>query len=374
MLFTQSLRKELFASASAVFVTLLTIVLTVSLVRILGQAAAGRADPAAILLLIGLGSLNALPILLSLTVFIAVLLVVGRMYKDSEMSVWFASGVSLTQFLLPVLRFAAPFAVVLLLFSLFIAPWASQQVSELRTRYEQRDDVSRVAPGRFIESSDAQRVFFVETYDEQQRTVTNVFAAAKEMTPQGEKVSVLMASSGRVEIRDGERYVVLEAGRRYEAIPGAVQYSLMQFDRYALRLESPHFRFQPPGADRRMQSAQQLFKDRSPAAQGELLRRLGGVLMLLNLACLAVPLAFVNPRAGRSANLLFALLLYVIYNNFVSFSSTQVSSGKVSLALGLLAVHGAVLLLSWLLVLRAQSAARLNPLAWRTWRVWIGAT
>lgn len=374
MLFTQTLRKQLYASASAVFVTLLTVVLTVSLVHILGQAAAGRADPTAIVLLIALGSLNALPILLSLTAFISVLLVIGRMYKDSEMNIWFTSGVSLARFLGPVLGFALPFAILILLFSLFVAPWANQQVDELRARYDQRDDVSRVAPGRFIESPGAERVFFVETFDEEKRTVTNVFAAFRENTPEGEKVTVLMADSGQVEVRDGERYVVMQSGRRYEGSPGQPQASVMQFDSYALRLESRAVNLTTRGADQGAASLPQLLLDNSAAARAELVKRIGAVLMLLNLALLAVPLSFVNPRAGRSANLLLALLLYIIYNNLLSFAQVNVANGKLSFFTGMFLVHFVVLGLTWALIVRAQSNARLNPLSARTWRIWMRLT
>jgi lipopolysaccharide export system permease protein len=372
MLFTQSLRKELFSTASAVFVTLLSIVLTVSLVRILGQAAAGRADPAAIVLLIALGSLNALPILLSLTTFISVLLVLGRMYKDSEMNVWFATGLSLSRFFGPVLLFALPFALLILLFSFFIAPWANQQVNELRARYDQRDDISRISPGRFIESAGAERVFFVESFDEKKRTVSKVFAAFRENTEQGEQVTVLVANRGRIEFKDGERYVVMESGRRYQGAPGQAQASLMEFDTYALRLESRGVALPVNGNNHDTSSIQQLTSNLSPAAQAELVKRLGAVLMLLNLALVALPLSFMNPRAGRSANLLLALLLYIIYNNLLSFSQAQVSAGKWSFITGIGLVHFLVLTLAWVLVLRAQSSAKLNPFSLRTWRLRVG--
>lgn len=376
MLFTQNLRKELYATASAVLITLLTVLLTVSLVRILGQAAAGRADPSAILLLIALGALNGLPILLSLTVFIAVLMVIGRLYRDSEMNVWFSSGLSLSSFIVAAFRFAVPFAILIALFALFVSPWASRQVIELRARFEQRDDISRVAPGRFIESSSAERVFFVDSFDEKQRTVTNVFAVLREPVSRegqvGEKTTVLIARDGHVDVRDGERYVTLDAGRRYEDSAGVTPYSVMEFDRYALRLGPRTANLQSLSTEKRVMSAQQLLADRSSGAQGELVNRFGTAFMLLNLALLAVPLAFTNPRAGRSANLIFALLLYVVYNNLLSFAQTQVTAGKWSFLVGLFAIHLGVLAVTLFLWWRAQSTARPNPLSIRTWRVWLG--
>jgi lipopolysaccharide export system permease protein len=118
----------------------------------------------------------------------------------------------------------------------------------------------------------------------------------------------------------------------------------------------------------------QLLLDNSAAARAELVKRIGAVLMLLNLALLAVPLSFVNPRAGRSANLLLALLLYIIYNNLLSFAQVNVANGKLSFFTGMFLVHFVVLGLTWALIVRAQSNARLNPLSARTLRIWMRLT
>lgn len=365
MLFTQSLRKELFAAASAVFITLLTLVLTVSLVRILGQAATGRADPTAILLLIVLSSLSYLPILLALTAFISVLLVMTRLYRDSEMVVWFASGVSLQQFIRPVLFFVLPFVVLIWLFSLLLAPWANQQMQELRAIYEQRDDMARVSPGRFIESATTDRVFFVDGYDALRRTVSNVFVVLREPTPQGERVSVLTSSGGEIEMRNGERYVVLKRGRRYQGAPGSAQYSVMEFERYAVRMEQRSLVLPAPGVQGGTMTAQQLLTEPSPTARAQLVYRIGQGLLALNLALLAIPLSFVNPRAGRSANLLFALLLYIIYSNLLSLSESLVLRERLEFWLGLSALHVSVALISALMIWRRQSIGGLNPFSLR---------
>ena len=84
------------------------------------------------------------------------------MYRDSEMAIWFASGVGLTRFVRPVLRMSWPVLLVVALLALFVWPWGNQQSVELRERYEQRSDLSRVAPGQFQTSRDGQRVFFIE--------------------------------------------------------------------------------------------------------------------------------------------------------------------------------------------------------------------
>jgi len=87
MIFQRALRRELISTAGAVFTTLFTIIITVMLIKILGQAAGGQIASQDVVALIGFQSLNYLPILLILTGYISVLLVVTRSYQDSEMVV-----------------------------------------------------------------------------------------------------------------------------------------------------------------------------------------------------------------------------------------------------------------------------------------------
>jgi lipopolysaccharide export system permease protein len=95
-------------------------------------------------------------------VFIAVLLTISRSYRDSEISVWFASGLPLTAWIKPVLKFAAPLVAAIAVLSLLLSPWAQSKSTEYRQRMDTRDDVARVSPGAFKDSASGERVFFVE--------------------------------------------------------------------------------------------------------------------------------------------------------------------------------------------------------------------
>ena len=95
MLFDTTLRRELARSFGATLVVILTIVLTMMLIRTLGQAAGGVVAPQDVVLLLGYTALGHLPTMLALSLFIAIVVTLGRMYRDSEMAIWFASGVGL---------------------------------------------------------------------------------------------------------------------------------------------------------------------------------------------------------------------------------------------------------------------------------------
>ena len=193
MIFQRALKRELFSTAAGVFLTLFTITITMMLIRILGQAAKGRVASEDVMALIGFTSLNYMPIILILTGFVSVLLVVTRSYQDSEMVVWFASGLSLTRWLRPVMEFAIPIVVLVTLLGFFVTPWAYRQSAEFRERFEKREDIARISPGKFQESAAAQRVFFVEKMSDDLGKVKNFFINS---TKNGE-ITTLVSQNGK---------------------------------------------------------------------------------------------------------------------------------------------------------------------------------
>src|SRR6476619_4318642 len=124
MIFRRRLIRELTATAVALFVILLGILFTNLVIRLLARAAGGAVAPEGILALLGFNALFYFNILLSVALFFTVLLTLSRWYRDSEMIVWFTSGQSLIACLKPILWFAAPFLVAIVVLSLYLSPWA----------------------------------------------------------------------------------------------------------------------------------------------------------------------------------------------------------------------------------------------------------
>ena len=341
MIFRRALQRELTQVAGAVFVTLFTVMATTQSIRLLGDAASGKLASEAVLALLGFSALNYLPVLLSLTVFMSVLLVISRQYKDSEMVVWFASGQSLTAWVWPVLGFAAPFVLIVAVLSLLVSPWANNQAERYKERVEARDDAARIAPGAFKESAGGERVFFVESIDGDATNVQNVFISSVQ---QG-KLGVMVSRRGFTEVApNGDKFLVMVNGRRYEGEPGRLDYKLMDFERYAVRVQRKSERAEPETAPKQ-QSTAQLLLLRSNPNKGEFLWRIGLPLSALTLSLLAIPLAFVNPRVGRSVNLLLAFLIYLVYSNSISISQAWVAQGRVGFHTAWWLVHVAMVLL-----------------------------
>lgn len=359
MIFQRALRRELISTAGAVFTTLFTITITVMLIRILGQAAGGRVASEDVVALMGFSALNYLPVILILTGFVSVLLVVSRSYQDSEMVVWFASGISLWSWLRPVLTFGLPIVFLTGLLSFNLTPWANRQSAEFRERFEQRSDVARVSPGRFQESSSSDRVFFVEGISPESTSVRNVFVSSS----QDGRTSVIVAHEGTIETAgNGDRFAVLENGRRYDGMPGQPDFQIMEFKRYGL-LVSSQSKSVVGDLSAKALPTTVLLANPNTFNRGELLWRAALPLMALLLMLLAIPLAFVNPRGGRSSNLLIAVFLFVVYSNTVSIFQASVAQGRIKLPLAWWPVHLAVGLVVVLLFLwRIKVNSRYHPL------------
>lgn len=334
MIFQRTLLREFANTGAVVFVVLLMITVTTQTIRMLGLAAQGLIPTEGVLILLGLAALRYLPVLLSLTLYISVLATLTRSYRDSEMVVWFSSGRSLLAWLRPVLWFGGPMVVVIAVLSLGLSPWAVRKAEVFRHQMETRDDVSAISPGVFKEAKNADRVYFVEKLSDNLTMVANIFVHGT----QNGRTGVMVASRGMAETRpNGDRFLVLLEGRRYEGTPGNADYRIVEFDRYAVRIEAGEAKAYIASSSSR--DTLDLLRADDASARGELVWRLGLPASALVLSLLAVPLSFVNPRAGRSLNLLVAVFLYMIYSNLLSVMQSWVGQGRLAFAVGLVVVH-----------------------------------
>jgi lipopolysaccharide export system permease protein len=358
MIFQRALRRELASAAGASFTVLFSVLVTWTLISILGKAAGGKVDSGDVVALIAFAVLNYLPTILILTSFISVLVVVTRSYRDSEMVVWFASGQSLTHWIRPVLTFGLPIVVLTGVLSLFAGPWGKYKSNEFIQRFEKREDLKKVSPGQFKESTASNRVFFVEGVSGSNTVVQNVFVNTIEKGGN----TVVVAREGVIE-QDarGGQFLVLKNGRRYHGVPGQADFQSMEFERYSMRVAT---KVPVLGADMPVVTltTAQLLALPNQFTRAELLRRISAPITCLVLMLLAIPLGFVNPRAGSATNLILALLIFFTYNNLVRTTEASVQQGKYSFAMAWWPLHlTAILCVLGLFLWRVNPNHRYHP-------------
>ena len=343
-LFHRTLVLEFAGTGFLIFAILLGIVVVSQLIRFLSEAVSGKLAADGVLALLGFSALNYLPVLLSMSLFMSILLTLSRCYRDSEMVVWFSSGIGLTRWIRPVLGYALPVVGVIALLSLVLSPWAMRKSEEFKSNLDNRDEIAGITPGMFRESSQADRVYFVESIDMGSNRIGNIFVRSV----QNSKLGTMVAREGFQEtMSNGDHFLVLLNGTRYEGTPGQQDYRIVEFKRYAMRIESAASAQVQTSA--RTMPTPELWRNPTTWNLSELEWRLGLPLSAAVLALLAIPLSYVNPRAGRSLNLVMAIVLYMLYSNMISVTNAWVGWGKMSPGIGLWGIHTLMLLVVALL-------------------------
>ena len=355
-IFKKSLSLELISTAGGIFLILLGIVIAQRAGFLVRSVAKGFIPNDAITTLLGFNMVKFLPMILSLAIFLAVLLTLTRWHRDSEMVIWFSAGLGLNQWIRPILSFALPVILVITLLSLLVMPWATQKADEYRVQLKNRDELSSVSPGVFKESRNGDRIYFVESFDKLGFEVKNIFA----QTTQHQKTGVIIAASGtREKEKNGDNFLVLEKGRRYETKLNSSEVSTTEFERYAIRIETKEAAPEPNTTQGK--STQSLLSDNKSADKAELQWRLAIPISAFILVLLAIPLSFVDPRAGRSLNVMFALLIFIVYNNILSIFQAWITQDRISHIVGLWPVHFLFLGLTFYLFYRRNHLLPLLP-------------
>ena len=336
MLFDSTVRKELARSFGATLMVLLTIMMTIYVIRTLGLAANGAVSPQDVVLVFTFLALGNIPTILALSLFIGVVISLGRMYRESEMAIWFSSGIGLTRFVRPVFATSWPVLVVIAGVMLVVWPWSVRQSNDLRQRYEQRSDVMRASPGQFQASADGHRVFFVEKAGSVQAGGgRNVFI----LNDAKDKESVAVSLSGKL-VSDGkDRFLVLDGGHLQQLDRKTGEHTHIEFEHYRVHAgestSAPSNAPAPPSLD-----TPELLMRGGPANMGELAWRLGLIFGAGNLLLMGIGLSATNPRRASNWGLLFAVLAFLCYYNVLNLSRAWVASGRINIAVALAAVHG----------------------------------
>jgi lipopolysaccharide export system permease protein len=339
-IFQKSIHKELLRNFGGSTVILFTIVMTIMLIRILGQASKGQADPSGVILLIALNGVgNAGPIL-TLSMFVSIVYTFSRMYLDSEMIIWFSSGLSLSKFLKPLWQFCWPVVLVIGLLAVFAWPWSNTQTQYLKDRFEKRSDIERVAPGQFQESASNQMVFFIEKKKNDNDVATSVFISKIE----GDVETMTTAKSGNVEFSKAAKFLSLKHGQQTILDHQTGEVRLTEFESFNFLLDAGKRQILT-NLQSQMLSTLELLQSSERINRGELFWRLGLLIAAINLALLAVQLASVNPRVGRSYSLAMAMLCFMGYYNMLTIGKRLIADSTASFGGMMLSVHGTAVLI-----------------------------
>lgn len=347
--FHRYLFREAALTTCAVTLTLLFLLVATRFARYIGQAASGQLPRQLVFQLLGLSTLNYLVILIPGSVFIAVILTLGRLYRDNEMAAISACGISPVQTYRPLLALGVVFAVITTVLSFWVSPWSVRESIQLRADSNQLTRYGLFQGGHFHQIPSLHATFYAAKTSPHGRHVQGVFIESENHG----QVNVITARSG-VFIKGlgaGNRTLVLEHGYRYQGKMDSAHFDRIQFAQYGVNLKIAH-PGRPMIRSRDGQTMSALITKPSLRNQAEIQWRISAPLSIFVLIFVALPLSRTAPRQGRAGTIFAAILFYILYSNLLGIARVWVAHGLVAPQLGVWWVHALFMLIGGVLLAR----------------------
>jgi len=324
------LARELLVSFLAAVAILLLVTIGATVADLLAKIARGRVAADLLMALIGLRTVDSLTLLVPLAIFLGVQLAYGRLYRESEMAVFAASGLSVVGLVRPLLLLGVPLMLVMATISFWLAPAAVRQSQTLQEEASRSLILAGLEPGRFVELPKNDGVMYVDTMNSDGTKFKKMFIASERVNADSSQTSinVITAADGELyhDANGIERYLGLNDGFRVEGTLGQENYRLMRYARNDIKLQDND---SDTTADSVKRSAPTsvLYASSDNVQRAELQWRLAAPLSVMVLIMLALPLAKASPREPRYARLLIALLVWIIYYNLLAIGRSRISQG-----------------------------------------------
>jgi lipopolysaccharide export system permease protein len=333
--------REVAKTCFGVTFVLLLILIGNQFARVLGRAAAERLTRDAVFELLWLSSIEYLTVLLPLALFFAVVLSLGRLYRDSEITAMLACGIGPTRLCRPVLLLSGLLAAVVAWLSFEVSPWVAYRTHLVKVEAKRQLRSAALVAGRFRIAPGGEIVFYARSVDDD-GTLRDVFIQRR----RDERVEVVVAARAEQALSaDGNRRdLTLVDGRRYVGVPGSLDFYIVDFEKHGVPIILPSIEDYPE--ERETRSTAELLASPRLEDQAEFQWRLAAPVSLLLLGLLAVPMTRTHSRTGRFDRVGLAVLVYLVYTNLLGVGRNLIETGKLPVWLGINWVHVVALIVA----------------------------
>lgn len=354
--------KEVIVTLLGVTSVLFMIFMSGQLVKEYSMVASGNLEVRDIFTVLGLQSIANLVFVLPLSFYIAILLAFNRLYRDNEMVVLQACGISQWRVVRAILGFAVIFALFVAFLSLYLVPWAESKTEIIDKQAKQRSTLESLSAGRFKSLTKGEGVVYVQDYDSHTLKMKNIFIQERVKHKDSQDEAVISAKTGyrMFDKKTGDHFMVLENGFRYEEMSKSHQTAVIQFEKHGVRINEDTNKTKVDLEEHAMPTLALLKRGTGPD-HAEFQWRISTALLIIILTLLGIPLSRTAPRQGRYLKLALALLIYIIYTNLLNVSRAWLNREAVSVWVGMWWVHGLGVLLALALLINWK------PLLHRFW-------
>ena len=292
--------------------------------------------------IVGFNMLRDLPIILSLSFFLSIIISISQLYRNSEAVVMNSFGIGDRNFM----NLIKPLAIVIFLFifslSMYAVPWAKNQKSLTEDVTVNASDFSFITEGKFESFKNGEIVFYasdsssISNSGEQNMEEIFIYVSNKDSP-------IVVLASEATKYTDSKNesiYLRLKDGMRYEGLPGDENVNILNFDKYDLEIVSGEVQKSLSNfSEIEEKTSIDLFLEGGLLANAEIQWRLSQPISILILSIIGVLLGKTSPRTGKGVNLLFGVIIFMLYNNGLLVAKNSIESGQLNPLIGLWSIH-----------------------------------
>ena len=302
--------------------------------------------------LISFNMIRDVTLIITLSFFLAIILSISQLYKNSEAIVMNSMGLSDKHFVVFIQPTVLLTFIIITFLTIYAVPWAKQQKNIVEEETKNASEFSFITKGEFEEFKQGDIVFYasesktLDTPGEQNLEEIFIYSTNEE------KPMIVLASEARkyIDPRTNSTYLRLKDGIRYQGIPSDENISILSFELYDLEIISGELQKSLAIYTKiEGKSTADLIKEGGSYANAELQWRLSQPITVLILSFFGIFLGKTSPRGGKGVNLLIGIIVFMLYNNGLLVAKRAIELGQINLLTGFLGVHLLVLMLLILL-------------------------
>lgn len=356
MIIARYLSTKILFSTLAVSIVLSLVVMSGRIARYISAAADGQLALSLIFPVVFFRMPQLLEIILPVSLLLGILMSIGELNDNNEMTVIKATGMSEARIMAIGMGAALFVAFVVALFSFYVSPKGNAYVGQLVNAQGMKSELSQLSPNTFYELENNGGTVYAGMVDTERRGMSDVFvfrpepissrfdANTNEVSP---RQTIIYASHGYQEFREeGGFYFVLEDGVQFEGVPGQQDFLVTEFERYSQRIEEPDDQVNAFTTEQESRVITELFGQSDPQSVAELHWRLSLPVSVLLMAAIAFPLSRSNPRQSRYYLLIPSLIMFLLYMVALNTGKESLASGEGTALTSIWSIHISVFFLT----------------------------
>ncbi|BBB24162.1 lipopolysaccharide export system permease protein [Isorropodon fossajaponicum endosymbiont JTNG4] len=342
------LMRNVLVLLSAVFIVIALVVFGNQLVLVIKESLKEGIPVADLLPLVGFNMIRDVALILSLSLLLAIILSISKLYKDSEAIVMNSLGLGDKYFMIFIQPLVIFVFIFVLLLTTVVVPWSKQQRGLIMERSENASEFSFIKESEFQEFKNGDIVFYASKVSDadnaKEQNMEEIFIYT--LVNNEPVITLAKQAQKYTNLNTNSVYLRLKNGTRYHGFPSDKNKKILNFKLYDLQIIDGEVQKTISTVTKvESKSTFELLFSNKLTEIAEFQWRISQPLSILILSVLGVLLGKTSPRSGKNLGVLVGVVAFIVYNNVLLIAKSALERGEFLPIIGLWWVHLAMLLL-----------------------------